>query len=127
MKVHTEGHICKREVHKLKRELTNEEIEELKEYGYSDDEIKKGFDIFQSEFMGGALHIERLDDINMYDGDSEAADIAETQFGIKLLHDIPFDELPDYEFGFYIDEEENVELIKKYLRERYGIDWRTED
>ena len=107
----------------MRRELTPDEIDALVEEGYNRTEIEMGFGIFSSDFMNGAEHIERYDEMNIYDGDGFAAEVAESENGIKIIDDIPFDDIPDYEFGYYIDTPENIGIIKNHLLDKYGINW----
>ena len=55
------------------------------------------------------FHVERIDDMALYDGDFEAAKAAE-QDGVRLIYGM--DGIPD---GIYIDTPENRELIRKGL------------
>ena len=63
--------------------------------------------INHGSYIPEALHVERIDDMALYDGDFEAAKAAE-QDGVRLIYGM--DGIPD---GIYIDTPENRELIRK--------------
>ena len=65
--------------------------------------------INHGSYIPEALHVERIDDMALYDGDFEAAKAAE-QDGVRLIYGM--DGIPD---GIYIDTPENRELIRKGL------------
>lgn len=78
-----------------------------------------GYGIFQSDHTD-ALHIERIDELDWYDDDVEAAKQAEKD-GIKIIHDIriPEDSNLHYYEDTFIDTPENREvLIKEIAGER---------
>ena len=108
-----------------RKKLTEQEIQEIMQEGWSREDIERGFGIFVNDaIMGGAEHIEKIDDVGMYDGDSIAAEVAESEYGIKLIHDIPYDKIHDTDIANFVDNPENRELISKYLKKEYDIDWR---
>ena len=65
--------------------------------------------ITHGSYIPEALHVERIDDMALDDGDFEAAKAAE-QDGVRLIYGM--DGIPD---GIYIDTPENRELIRKGL------------
>ena len=65
--------------------------------------------INHGSYIPEALHVERIDDMALYDGDFEAAKAAE-QDGVRLIYGMGG--IPD---GIYIDTPENRELIRKGL------------
>lgn len=87
-------------------------------------EKKKGYLIsvaYDTFYIPDALHIERDDELMMYDGDFEAAKAAE-QDGIKLIYGMR--DVPD---GIYIDTPENREIILTGLeREPEYRDWKSQ-
>ncbi|MBY6838786.1 hypothetical protein [Clostridium botulinum] len=106
----------------MKKVLNENMIREyIKETGRTRDEIIKGYGIFTSDYMNGALHIERYDDINLYESDEQASNQAEKD-GIKLIKDLPISE-NDRDFGYFIDSKENREMIGEYLYKERNIDW----
>jgi len=101
--------------------LTDEQIKEIaEEECWHEEEIRKGYAIFEADYMGGALHIEQIDFMNIYECDSEAAIQAEKD-GIKIIHDLPIDK-DDYDFAYFLDTPENREIIREHLLTR-GIEW----
>lgn len=72
-----------------------------------------GYGIFTSSgssfYIPDALHIEKIDDLMMFDSDDEAAIQAEKD-GIKFINDM--DGVPK---KVYIDTPENRDIIKKAL------------
>ena len=103
--------------------LTDERYEQMRKY-YSDEDIKDIVDEWYvdnvnkayiiSDYDGtGLLGIEKLDVVDAFDGDEEAAIQAEKD-GLKI---IPVDELPenfDFRWFGWIDTPANREAIKKY-------------
>ena len=104
--------------------LSDDQVKELmQEYGWSEEETRKGYGIFTSDYMNGALHIELIGDLEnifQYEYDKEASKQAEKD-GIKIIHDLPIDE-NDEDFGYFIDTIENRKIIQKHLLSR-GIIW----
>lgn len=90
------------------RQITEKMINEAIEAGWSEEDAKRGYAIFTSDYGNGASHIERIDDMMVFDSDSEAAEQAEKD-GIKIIHDMTF---PDEHCASYIDTPENRELLK---------------
>lgn len=77
--------------------------------------MKKGYDIFTSDsseiYIPGALHIEKLDELDLFKNDTQASKQAERD-GIKLIYGM--EGVLD---GTYIDTEENRETIIKILEQ----------
>ena len=88
------------------KQITEEMIREAVENGWLEEDAKRGYSIFTSDYGNGATHIERIDDMMVFDSDSEAAEQAEKD-GIKIIHDMKF---PDEHCTSYIDTPENKEL-----------------
>lgn len=78
--------------------------------------VDRGYGVFESEYMNGALHIERDDSIMKFKDDEEASVQAEKD-GIKLIKDLPITP-GDADFGYYIDTPENRKIIKEHLEGR---------
>lgn len=91
--------------------LSEEKIKEGFE-NWDLDESLKGYGIFTSDFVDGATHIERIDEMEIFESDYEASLQAEKD-GIKIIKDLP----KNWEFSdvAFIDTKENREKIKKYL------------
>ena len=91
--------------------LTVEEIKQtlVEDWGVGGD---RGYGIFVSADSKFLEHIERIDELNVYDGDLEAGEQAEKD-GIKL---IPLEENPkEYPYNCYrfVDTEENRKALEK--------------
>lgn len=108
--------------------MTKKERQEIiEEWGEGSD---KGYAIFESDNLPeGLLHIERIDDLNMFNSDFDAADQAEKD-GIKL---IPQSEIPnEYPINAYryLDTPENREILNKYKKDNINSfieEWAEED
>lgn len=78
-------------------------------------ENKKGYGIFSAYcsqfYIPDALHIEKIDELNMFQNDEEATAQAEKD-GIKLIYGM--DGVPD---GVYLDTEENRKIILERLEQ----------
>lgn len=95
----------------IMREITQRMIDDAIADGWSLEDATRGYGIFSSPLIGnGALHIERIDDMNVFDSDMEAAIQAERD-GIKLIHDMEFDR-PEKHYCF-LDTKENRKLLKR--------------
>lgn len=91
------------------KEITPEMIREAVEEGcWSLEDASRGYAIFTSDFGNGASHIERIDEMGVFESDDEAAEQAERD-GIKIIKDMKFNE--EYKAN-YIDTPENRELLK---------------
>ena len=78
---------------------------------------EEGFAIFVAD--GCPLeHIERIDELGVFDGDLEASQYAEL-FGVKIAHDIVFDENSPYYYydDTILDTEENRRLYEQMKAE----------
>ena len=77
------------------------------------DKSEKGYVLAVAEDSGfyipGALHIERNDDLMLYDSDEQASEAAE-QDGVKLIRGM--EHIPD---GVYLDTPENRTVIAEQL------------
>lgn len=71
------------------KEITEEKIREALAYGISEKDARRGYYIACSTYGNGATHIERIDYMNVFFSDKEAAAQAERD-GIKLIHDMQF-------------------------------------
>jgi len=90
------------------KEITENMVKEAIEAGWDETDARRGYAIFISEFGNGAEHIERIDEMGVFDSDEEAAMQAEKD-GIALIHDMKFE---GCDFQYYIDTPENRELLK---------------
>lgn len=96
--------------------ITKQQKANAKGYGWNNEQIEKGYDVFQCEgsvsVIDGALVIELINDVGKFDNDFEACRQAEKD-GIKFINDV--DEL---EKGCYIDTLENrkhcIEMLKRF-------------
>lgn len=101
--------------------LTEKEIQQIAdEECWKAEDVRRGYAIFTSDYMGEALHIEQLDFMDVYGSDENAALQAEKD-GIAIIRDLPLDR-DDYDFAYFIDTPENREIIRKHLLSR-GIEW----
>lgn len=92
------------------REITEAMIKEAVEEGcWSLEDARRGYSIFTSDFGNGASHIERIDEMGVFESDDEAAEQAERD-GIKIIRDMLFSE---EHRANYIDTPENRELLKE--------------
>lgn len=95
------------------REITEGMIKEAMEAGWSEEDARHGYAIFSSDFGNGATHIERIDEMDVFDSDDEAAMQAEKD-GIKIIRDLKFQ---SGHVANYIDTPENRELLKEFVEE----------
>lgn len=91
------------------KKITKEMIAIAVEDGWSEDNAKRGYAIFTGDLGNGAEHIEKIDSIDAFESDEEAAKQAEKD-GIKIIHDIKFDES---NIGYYLDTPKNRQLLKE--------------
>lgn len=110
----------------MKREVPNEVKEEALLDGWDASEVEKGYAIFDGSGLGGASHIEKIDMLDAFESDEEAAEYAEKHDGVKIIHDLP-DCIPEEERVNCIDTEENREIIRQFIKDTYGVDWNTEN
>ena len=90
------------------REITEEMILDAIEDGWAREDAEKGYAILTSDYGNGAEHIQKIDFMNVFEDDAEAAEQAERD-GIKIIHDMKSD---DENSAAYIDTPENRELLK---------------
>lgn len=90
------------------RKITEEMILDAIEDGWLRVDAEKGYAIFTSDYGNGAEHIQKIDFMNVFEDDAEAAEQAERD-GIKIIHDMEFD---DENSAAYIDTPKNRELLK---------------
>lgn len=90
------------------KKITEEMIMDAMDNGWTREDAERGYAIFTSDYGNGATHIQKLDDMDVFEDDEEAAKQAEKD-GIKLIHDMKFD---DENTAAYIDTPENRELLK---------------
>ena len=69
------------------REITEEMILDAIEDGWAREDAEKGYAIFTSDYGNGAEHIQKIDFMNVFEDDAEAAEQAERD-GIKIIHDM---------------------------------------
>lgn len=94
--------------------VTEEMRRKAMEYGWSSEQVKKGYAIFSRNKVGnGATHIQRIDSLMKFDNDDEAAKYAEEVDGVKLIHDIQFEPGDPN----YVDTPENRKLLYDIIRE----------
>ena len=92
----------------------DEECEVIKEE-WGEDGLR-GYGIFVSDDTA-LEHIERIDELGIYDSDLEASKQAEKD-GIKIIHDLRFETAPLYYYNDTIlDTEENRKILEKTLDE----------
>jgi hypothetical protein len=107
----------------MKREVTREMAKEAMKKGWTYEEATKGYAVASSEdIMGGALHIQRIDELNAFDSDDEAAEYAEKSNGVKVIHDLP-DYISENDRANFIDTPDNREKIEKYILDTYNSRW----
>ena len=82
-------------------------IKEAIKEGFTEEDANRGYGVFTSDYGNGATHIERIDIMEVFESDAEAAEQAEKD-GIKIIHDI---ELPEEHQAAYIDTPENRKLL----------------
>lgn len=108
----------------MKKQLDRAKFKEALEAGWTNEQLKAGYEIFESDFMGGAKHIEKIDVIDLFDSDSDAAEYAEEHDKVKIIKDLPdFINEDSDDFGYFVDTPENIKVIKNYLKEKYDYDW----
>ena len=90
------------------KKITEEMIMDAMDNGWTREDAERGYAIFTSDYGNGAEHIQKLDDMDVFEDDEEAAKQAEKD-GIKLIHDMKFD---GENTADYIDTPENRELLK---------------
>ena len=71
------------------KQITDEQVQAAIAYGISEKDARRGYYIACSTYGNGATHIERIDYMNVFYTDKEAAVQAELD-GIKLIHDMRF-------------------------------------
>ena len=80
------------------------------------DEIKRGYGVFCATgsdfYITNALHIEKIDEVNKFSDDEEAAEQAKKD-GILFIND-----MEGIEKDIYIDTEENRNIIIEFLKNR---------
>lgn len=81
----------------------------------------KGYLIAESDYGGGALHIQRDGDVCLFADDAAAAAAAEAD-GVKLIKDLPLGP-GDKDFAFYVDTPENRRRLGEYLAWERRISW----
>lgn len=106
----------------IKREVSESEIQKAMECGWGREEVLKGYIVSSADFMNGAKHIERLDCIDIFDNDEEAARYAEENDGVKIIHDLP-DDIGEGDKAAYLDTEENRRVISNHLWKVYNKKW----
>lgn len=90
------------------RKITPNMVKDAIDAGWSEEDAHRGYAIFVNEFGNGAEHIERIDEMDVFDSDEEAAEQAEKD-GIKIIRDMKFE---GEDLQYYIDTPENRELLK---------------
>lgn len=72
---------------RIGRKITEEMVAEAMENGWSEEDARRGYGIFVSNDGIGAEHIEKIDEMDVFDSDIEAALQAQND-GIKILWDV---------------------------------------
>lgn len=93
------------------KNITEDNILNAIENGWNEEDARRGYAICVSDYGNGAEHIEKIDIMDVFEDDEEAAEQAEKD-GIKIIHDI---ELPEEHRAAYIDTPENRELLKSLI------------
>lgn len=93
------------------KNITEDNILNAIENGWNEEDARRGYAICMSDYGNGAEHIEKIDIMDVFEDDEEAAEQAEKD-GIKIIHDI---ELPEEHQAAYIDTPENRELLKSLI------------
>lgn len=94
------------------KNITEDNILNAIENGWNEEDARRGYVICVSDYGNGAEHIEKIDIMDIFEDDEEAAEQAEKD-GIKIIHDI---ELPEEHQAAYIDTPENRELLKSLIK-----------
>lgn len=89
-------------------------IEEAIEFGWNEEEAKRGWSYFEDADLPGILVIERLDDMDVFEGDLEAGQFAKA-CGEKLFS-LQGCEYPLNAY-FFKDTPENREAVLQYAKE----------
>lgn len=99
-------------IHSGSNEAISEEmVQEAMDLGWSEEDAKRGYGVFSSPDVGnGATHIERIDEMDVFESDDDAAIQAEKD-GFKIIRDINF---PMHAYANYLDTPENRELLKEF-------------
>lgn len=85
-----------------------EKIQEAILNGWDENDARDGYAIFTNPQVGnGAEHIERIDELDMFDSDFDAAKKAEED-GIPIIHDWTF---PETHNAAYLDTYENRKIL----------------
>lgn len=93
---------------RTRRKITEEMVAEAMENGWSEEDARRGYGIFVSNDGIGAEHIEKIDEMDVFDSDIDAALQAQND-GIKILWDV--------QLGLcWLDTPEIRELLKKANR-----------
>ena len=94
--------------------ITEEMIAEAIEYGVNRKDAERGYYISISGYGNGATHIQRIDVMDAFQSDWEAAKKAEAD-GIPIIRDML---LPEEHTAPYIDTVENRFLLKPLIKEK---------
>lgn len=93
---------------RTRRKITEEMVAEAMENGWSEEDARRGYSIFVSNDGIGAEHIEKIDEMDVFNSDIDAALQAQND-GIKILWDV--------QLGLcWLDTPENRKLLKKAKR-----------
>ena len=90
------------------KQITEEMVAEAMRHGWTEKDAKRGYAVFVSDYGNGAEHIEKIDEMDVFADDAEAAEQAEKD-GIKIIRDMKF---IGEDYGLYLDTPENRELLK---------------
>lgn len=90
------------------KKITEEMIMVAIDNGWSRNDAENGYAIFTSDYGNGAEHIQKIDSMDVFEDDDEAAAQAEKD-GIKIIHDMKFSE---ENMAAYIDTPENRKLLE---------------
>ncbi len=90
------------------KQITEAMVQEAMAYGIREKDARRGYYISCSTYGNGATHIERIDCMNVFYNDQEAAEQAERD-GIKIIRDL---RLPEEHAAAYLDTPANRLLLQ---------------
>lgn len=97
------------------KEVTEELWQRGLASGYMEEDLEKGYTVeSDNEKADGATFIKRIEVLEKFDSDEEAAEYAEEHDGVKIIRDITFKK-GDLDFAYYIDTSDNREKILKSM------------
>lgn len=96
----------------IKKEATKGDIADALEWGWTEQEVKNGYAVFNSgndEYIEGARYIADIGSLKMYEGTFDACRQAELD-GVNFIND-----MDGLEKGVYIDTPENRKVCDEYI------------